>query len=134
MTMKFGFRFRILIENSRPHFILTMSVRTAAMNIPSTGNSGNRNRKWPTLAILATAALLLSAISFIGVGGIPQPQQAFAQNVDQTSRQTGSQSATAGGNITQGAGQAFSQEAQATGNVNQQALQDLSQFANSTGP
>ena len=55
------------------------------MNIPSTGNSGNRNRKWPRLAILAaTAALLLSAISFIGVGGaIPQPQQAFAQLEDE---------------------------------------------------
>ena len=55
------------------------------MNIPSTGNSGNRNRKRPTLAILATATLLLSAISFIGVGAIPQPQQAFAQvTVDQS--------------------------------------------------
>jgi|Tabmets5t2r1_1033131.scaffolds.fasta_scaffold22871_1 hypothetical protein len=70
-----------------------MSVRSAAMNIPSTGNSGNKNRKWPTLAILATATLLLSAISFIGVGAIPQPQQAFAQsaNVTQSMAQTQTQ-------------------------------------------
>jgi hypothetical protein len=27
------------------------------MNLPSTGNSGNRNQKWPRLAILATATL-----------------------------------------------------------------------------
>jgi hypothetical protein len=55
------------------------------MNIPSTGNSAEKNRKWPKLAMLATAAaLLLSAISFIGVGGaIPQPQQAFAQVEDE---------------------------------------------------
>jgi hypothetical protein len=54
------------------------------MNIRSTGNSANRNRKWPKLAVLATAAVLLSAISFIGVGGaIPQPQQAFAQVEDE---------------------------------------------------
>jgi hypothetical protein len=63
------------------------------MNLGSTGNSGNRNRKWPRLAILATAAaVLLSAISFIGVGGaIPQPQQAFW---DATVNQSISQSAT----------------------------------------
>jgi hypothetical protein len=55
------------------------------MNLRSTGNSGEKNRKWPRLVILATAAaLLLSAISFIGVGGaIPQPQQAFAQVEDE---------------------------------------------------
>jgi hypothetical protein len=78
-----------------------MSVRSATMNIPSTGNSGNRNRKWPRLAILATAAVLLSAISFIGVGGaIPQPQQAFGfltddfgdATVDQSISQSASQS------------------------------------------
>ena len=62
------------------------------MNLSLTGNSGNRNRKWPRLAILATAAVLLSAISFIGVGGaIPQPQQAFG---DATVTQSISQSAT----------------------------------------
>jgi hypothetical protein len=62
-----------------------MNVWTSTMNLPSTGNSGNRNRKWPRLAILATtAAILLSAISFIEVGGaIPQPQQAFAQVEDE---------------------------------------------------
>jgi cytoskeletal protein RodZ len=65
------------------------------MNIPSTGNSGNKNQKWPRLAILATATLLLSAISFIGVGAIPQPQQAFAQNVTQSISQDASQSNTA---------------------------------------
>ena len=102
------------------------------MNIPLTGNSGNRNRKWPTLAILATATLLLSAISFIGIGAIPQ--QAFAQNVDQSVSQAGSQSATAGGNITQSADQVLDQTAQATGNVDQSGLQDVDQFANSTGP
>jgi hypothetical protein len=54
------------------------------MNLRSTGNSGEKNRKWPRLVILATAALLLSAISFIGVGGaIPQLQQAFAQVEDE---------------------------------------------------
>jgi hypothetical protein len=53
------------------------------MNIPSTGNSGEKNQKWPRLSILATATLLLSAISFIGVGAIPQPQQAFAQVEDE---------------------------------------------------
>jgi hypothetical protein len=55
------------------------------MNLHSTGNSEKKNQKWPALAILATATLLLSAISFIGVGAIPQPQQAFAQaNVTQS--------------------------------------------------
>jgi hypothetical protein len=83
--------------------------------------------------MLATAVVLLSAISFIGIGAIPQPQ-AFAQNVDQSVSQAGSQSATAGGNITQGTAQSFSQDAAATGNVNQAADQTLSQFANSTGP
>jgi hypothetical protein len=61
------------------------------MNLGSTGNSGNRNRKWSRLAILATAAVLLSAISFIEVGTIPQPQQAFG---DATVNQSISQSAT----------------------------------------
>jgi predicted PurR-regulated permease PerM len=112
-----------------------MSVWTSTMNVPLTGNSGNKNRKWPTLAILATATLLLSAISFIGVGAIPQPQQAFAQasNVTQTQSQIGSQSATAGGNINQDVAQLFDQEAQATGNVDQSVLQDVEQFANATG-
>jgi hypothetical protein len=41
------------------------------MNIPSTGNSENKNRKQAKLAVLATTALLLAAISFIGVGAIP---------------------------------------------------------------
>jgi hypothetical protein len=43
--------------------------------------------------ILATAAVLLSAISFIGVGGaIPQPQQAFGDaNVTQSISQSASQ-------------------------------------------
>jgi hypothetical protein len=105
------------------------------MNLRSTGNSGEKNRKWPKLAMLATAAVLLSAISFIGVGGaIPQLQQAFAQNVDQEVLQAGSQSATAGGNITQGTSQSFTQGAVAAGNVDQSAQQDLHQFANSTGP
>jgi hypothetical protein len=44
------------------------------MNIPSTGNSGEKNQKRPRLYLLATATLLLSAISFIGVGAIPQAQ------------------------------------------------------------
>ena len=94
------------------------------MNLHSTRNSAEKNRKWPKLAMLATGALLLSAISFIGIGAIPQ--QAFAQNVDQSVSQAGSQSATAGGNITQGA--------VAAGNVDQSADQRLDQFANSTGP
>jgi hypothetical protein len=102
------------------------------MNLRSTGNSGNRNRKWPKLAMLATAAVLLSAISFIGIGAIPQ--QAFAQNVDQSVSQAGSQSATAAGNITQSGAQALTQGAEATGNVNQDASQSFDQFANSTGP
>jgi hypothetical protein len=102
------------------------------MNLRSTGNSKEKNRKWPKLAMLATAVLLLSAISFVGIGTIPQ--QAFAQNVDQSASQTGSQSATAGGNITQGASQDFTQDAVAAGNVNQDASQSLDQFANSTGP
>jgi hypothetical protein len=102
------------------------------MNVRSTGNSGEKNRKWPKLAMLATAAVLLSAISFIGIGAIPQ--QAFAQNVDQEVLQAGSQSATAGGNITQGTSQSFTQGAVAAGNVDQSAQQDLHQFANSTGP
>jgi hypothetical protein len=102
------------------------------MNLRSTGNSGEKNRKWPKLAMLATAALLLSAISFIGVGAIPQ--QAFAQNVDQSVSQAGSQSATAAGNITQSGAQALTQGAEATGNVNQDASQSFDQFANSTGP
>jgi hypothetical protein len=43
--------------------------------------------------ILATAAVLLSAISFIGLrGAIPQPQQAFAQSANVT--QSMGQSAT----------------------------------------
>ena len=68
------------------------------MNLGSTGNSGNRNRKWPRLAILATtAAVLLSTISFIGVGAIPQPQQAFG---DATVNQSISQSASQVGNAT----------------------------------
>jgi hypothetical protein len=103
------------------------------MNLRSTGNSGEKNRKWPKLAMLATATLLLSAISFIGIGAIPQPQ-AFAQNVEQSTSQTGSQSATAAGNITQSADQVVDQTAQATGNVDQSALNDVDQFANSTGP
>jgi hypothetical protein len=53
------------------------------MNIPLTGNSEEKNRKWPRLYLLATATLLLSAISFIGVGAIPQSQQAFAQVEDE---------------------------------------------------
>jgi hypothetical protein len=53
--------------------------------------------------ILATtaAALLLSAISFIGVGGatIPQPQQAFGDaTVDQSISQSGNQNNTASQN------------------------------------
>src|ERR671923_241812 len=52
------------------------------MNLRSTGNSEEKNRKWPKLAMLATAVLLLSAISFVGIGTIPQ--QAFAANVDQS--------------------------------------------------
>jgi hypothetical protein len=85
---------RISNSNTAPHFILTMSVRSATMNIPLSGNSGNKNRKWPRLAVLATAAVLLSAISFIGLGGaIPQPQQAFGdanvtQSISQDSTQT----------------------------------------------
>jgi hypothetical protein len=102
------------------------------MNLRSTGNSAEKNRKWPKLAMLATAAVLLSAISFIGIGAIPQ--QAFAQNVDQSVSQAGSQSATAGGNITQSTDQGFTQGAVAAGNVNQEATQSLNQFANSTGP
>ena len=81
--------------------------------------------------MLATGALLLSAISFIGIGAIPQ--QAFAQNVEEV-LQAGSQSATAAGNITQGTSQMFTQDAEAAGNVDQSAQQDLHQFANSTGP
>jgi hypothetical protein len=67
------------------------------MNIPLSGNSGNKNRKWPRLAVLATAAVLLSAISFIGLGGaIPQPQQAFGDaTVDQSISQSGNQNNTA---------------------------------------
>jgi hypothetical protein len=77
------------------------------MSLRSTGNSGNRNQKWPRLAILATAAVLLSAISFIGLGGaIPQPQQAFGfvlddpgdATVDQSISQSASQSNTANQN------------------------------------
>ena len=102
------------------------------MNVHSTGNSAEKNRKWPKLAMLATGALLLSAISFIGIGAIPQ--QAFAQNVDQSVSQAGSQSATAGGNITQSTAQSFTQGAVAAGNVDQSADQRLDQFANSTGP
>jgi hypothetical protein len=60
-----------------------MSARSATMNLPSTGNSGEKTQKRPRLYILATATLLLSAISFIGVGAIPQPQQAFAQLEDE---------------------------------------------------
>jgi hypothetical protein len=76
-----------------------MSVRSATMNIPLSGNSANRNRKWPRLAILATAAVLLSAISFVGVGAIPQPQQAFGDaTVDQSIDQSASQSNTANQN------------------------------------
>jgi hypothetical protein len=56
------------------------------MNIPSIGNSEEKTQKQPRLAILAAAAaavVLLSAISFIGVGGaIPQSQHAFAQLED----------------------------------------------------
>jgi hypothetical protein len=102
------------------------------MNLRSTGNSGEKNRKWPKLAMLATAAVLLSAISFIGIGAIPQ--QAFAQNVGQDLTQSGSQSATAGGNITQSGAQAFNQDAIAPGNVDQSVDQSFDQFANSTGP
>jgi hypothetical protein len=50
------------------------------MNIPLTGTSGDKNRKRPRLSTFATATLLLSAISFVGVGAILQPQ-AFAQEV-----------------------------------------------------
>jgi hypothetical protein len=71
------------------------------MNIRSTGNSGEKNRKWPALAILATATLLLSAISFIGIGAIPQPQQAFAQtSVNQTNTQETANIGTVGENST----------------------------------
>jgi hypothetical protein len=103
------------------------------MNIPSTGNSGEKNRKRPRLYILATAALLLSAISFIGVGAIPQPQQAFAQNVTQSIGQTGTQAAEAAGNINQDVQQLFDQNAVAAGTVDQSVSQDVTQFANSTG-
>jgi hypothetical protein len=65
------------------------------------------------------AALLLSAISFIGVGAIPQPQQAFAQ----------------ASNVTQSLGQGASQTALAGGgsNVNQSLGHGAEQFANATG-
>jgi hypothetical protein len=66
------------------------------MNIPSTENSGEKNRKRPRLSLLATATLLLSAISFIAVGAIPQPQQAFAGTVDQSIDQEANQDAEAG--------------------------------------
>jgi hypothetical protein len=66
------------------------------MNILSTGNSGEKNPKRPRLSLLATATLLLSAISFIGVGAIPQPQQAFAQTVDQSIDEESNQDAEAG--------------------------------------
>jgi hypothetical protein len=110
-----------------------MSVWTSTMNLRSTGNSEKKNRKWPKLAMLATGALLLSAISFIGVGAIPQPQ-AFAQNVEQSEANIGSQTATAAGNITQSSANIADQIAQATGNVDQSLLNDVDQFANSTGP
>jgi hypothetical protein len=58
-----------------------MSVWTVTMNIPSIGNLGNKNRKWPRLYLLATATLLLSAISFIGVGAIPQAQACVEDEV-----------------------------------------------------
>jgi hypothetical protein len=107
------------------------------MNLRSTGNSGNKNRKRPTLAILATATLLLAAISFIGVGAIPQPQQAFAQSsVTQTSNQTGSQEALASGGSTVGQtlGQFGGQDAQASGEstITQDFTQLQEQFANAT--
>jgi predicted PurR-regulated permease PerM len=113
-----------------------ISVWTATMNIPLTGNSGDKNRKWPRLSILATAVLLLSVISFIGVGAISHPPQAFAQgsNVTQTIGQLSDQSATAVGNIDQSALQAALQDAQATGNVDQTVVQAAAQFANATGP
>jgi hypothetical protein len=49
---------------------------------------------------IGTAAVLLSAISFIGLGGaIPQPQQAFGDaTVDQSISQSASQSNTANQN------------------------------------
>jgi hypothetical protein len=68
------------------------------MNIPLTGNSGEKNiRKRPRLYLLATATLLLSIVSFIGVGAISQPQ-AFAQErtVEQTSEQVSVMDAEAG--------------------------------------
>jgi hypothetical protein len=53
------------------------------MNLPSIGNSEEKTQKRPRLSILTTATLLLSVVSFIGVGAIPQPQQAFAQLEDE---------------------------------------------------
>jgi hypothetical protein len=113
-----------------------MSVWTPTMNIPSTGNSGNKNRKRPTLAVLATATLLLAAISLIGVGAIPQPQ-AFAQSsVNQTGSQSGSNTAFASGGSTvdQTLDQSGAQDATATGEstITQELNQVLDQFANAT--
>jgi hypothetical protein len=77
--------------------------------------------KWPTGYILAiAAALLLSAISFIGVGAIPQPQQAFAQ----------------GTNVTQSADVEQRQIANVPpgSNVDQSFTMLQEQFVNTTGP
>ena len=118
-----------------------MSVWTPTMSLRSTGNSGNRNQKWPRLAILATAAVLLSAISFIGLGGaIPQPQQAFGfvlddpgdATVDQSISQSASQSNTA--NQNQKANDNFDSTVtqSQTGTQSQSANQSASQVGTAT--
>ena len=101
------------------------------MSLRSTGNSANRNQKWPRLAVLATAAVLLSAISFIGVGGaIPQPQQAFGQaNVTQSIDQDASQSNTA--NQNQEANTNFDSTVNQSQSIGQS--QSLSQSASQVG-
>jgi hypothetical protein len=103
------------------------------MNIPLVRNSGNKNQKRTRLSILATTTttLLLSAISFIGIGAIPQPQQAFGQSsVEQLTEfcfslqvadagQLAEQVAAAGGNptISESIGQLAEQVAAAGGNA-----------------
>jgi hypothetical protein len=90
--------------NTAPHFILTMSVGSATMNIPLSGNSANRNRKWPRLAIYwqqqqQQSATVGNILYWSRRGSIPQSQQAFGDaTVDQSIDQDATQSNTANQN------------------------------------
>jgi ABC-type phosphate transport system auxiliary subunit len=101
------------------------------MNLRSTGNSANRNRKWPRLAIYwqqqqQQSATVGNILYWSRRGSIPQSQQAFGDaTVDQSIDQDATQSNTANQNQEAndsdfsdiGQSQSISQEASQVGNA-----------------